>query len=41
MEHIFFEAQFCSEILIFTEKSDLGKTDHPGLGTAVDVIIDT
>ena len=29
MEHIFFEAQLCSEILIFKEKSNFGYTDHP------------
>ena len=35
MEHIFFEAQLCSEILIFKEKSNFWKTDHPGLGTSL------
>ena len=29
MEHIFFEAQLCSEILMFKEKSNFGYTDHP------------
>ena len=35
MEHIFFEAQLCSEILILKEKSNFGYTDHPGLGTSL------
>ena len=29
MEHIFFEAQLCSEISVFKEKSNFGYTDHP------------
>ena len=29
MEHICFEVQLCSEILIFNENSNFGYTDHP------------
>ena len=29
MEHICFEVQLCSEILIFKEKSNFWYTDHP------------
>ena len=35
MEHIFFEAQLCSEIHIFIEISIFRKTDHPGLATGL------
>ena len=29
MEHLFFEVQLCSEILIFNEHSNFWYTDHP------------
>ena len=35
MEHICFEAQLCSEILIFREKSNFGYADHPEISPSL------
>ena len=41
MEHICLEAQLCSEISIFEEKSNLGYTDHPEISTSLGLRLGT
>ena len=38
MEHVVFEAQLCSEISIFKEKSNFGYADHPEITPSLHVV---